>query len=199
MRTGEDRRVIKTKRNLKNTMREMMGEMPFEKITVKEICERAMTSRITFYNYYNDKYALLEEMIHDMKGELEAQFQKLQEANTEDDPIVSFENMLDCLIHLHEEYKDIFVNNVNIGKNSALIPPYYRFMVNNIEKLIRKYFQQMKPNYPPEQISVFIFLGLFGYIYLGGGTPGESDEETYKSAHRLLSDLLKSDIFTNRK
>ena len=34
----EDKRVIKTKRNLKRTMIEMICDMPFEKITVSELC-----------------------------------------------------------------------------------------------------------------------------------------------------------------
>lgn len=198
MRNGEDRRVVKTKRNLKQTMREMMGEMPFEKITVKAICERAMTSRITFYNYYNDKYALLEELFNDMNTELENRFQELQQYNQADDPVISYQNLLDCFIEMHRENEGIF-DNVHLERNTTLLPIYFHFMVNNIKTLIEKYFQQLKPNYPPEQLSVFIFLGMFGYIYLGRTDPAQAPSELYESAHNLLSDILKSDIFTANK
>ena len=33
----EDRRVIKTKKNLKATLIEMMGEIPFEQIAITEL------------------------------------------------------------------------------------------------------------------------------------------------------------------
>ena len=48
-----DKRILKTKRNLKQTLLSMMDEKPFEKIGVTELCNRAETSRITFYTYYD--------------------------------------------------------------------------------------------------------------------------------------------------
>ena len=57
----EDRRVIKTKKNLKATLIEMMGEISFEQISITELCKRAEISRITFYAHYSDKYALADD------------------------------------------------------------------------------------------------------------------------------------------
>ena len=37
----EDRRVIKTKKNLKATLIEMMGGISFEQISITELCKRA--------------------------------------------------------------------------------------------------------------------------------------------------------------
>ena len=44
----EDRRIKKTKRALKNTLIEMMTELPFEQISITALCDRAEISRITF-------------------------------------------------------------------------------------------------------------------------------------------------------
>ena len=52
---NEDKRILKTKKNLKNTLLELLNEKAFEQITVKEICERSATSRITFYTHFADK------------------------------------------------------------------------------------------------------------------------------------------------
>ncbi len=38
---------------------ELLSEKPFEEITVNELCERANYPRATFYNYFDDKYDLL--------------------------------------------------------------------------------------------------------------------------------------------
>lgn len=44
----EDRRVIKTKKNLKATLIEMMGEISFEQISITELCKRAETAELLF-------------------------------------------------------------------------------------------------------------------------------------------------------
>ena len=62
----EDKRIAKTKKNLKNAMIAMLGEKDFEHITITELCREAEVSRITFYSHYNDKYALLDEIFDDM-------------------------------------------------------------------------------------------------------------------------------------
>ena len=66
----EDRRVIKTKKNLKATLIEMMGEISFEQISITELCKRAEISRITFYAHYSDKYALADDIFSDRNGYL---------------------------------------------------------------------------------------------------------------------------------
>ena len=37
----------------------LLTEVPFEKITLKELCDTAMIPRSTFYRYFEDKYDLL--------------------------------------------------------------------------------------------------------------------------------------------
>ena len=37
-----------------------MQEKPFEKITIKQICDRTGVIRATFYNHFEDKYAALD-------------------------------------------------------------------------------------------------------------------------------------------
>ncbi|MGI6053186.1 MAG: TetR/AcrR family transcriptional regulator [Bilifractor sp.] len=193
MKQSEDKRVIKTKSNLKNTLKEMLKEMPLEKITVKEICERAMTSRITFYNYYSDKYALLEDIFSDIGSDMDQRFLEKQRRNEADDPMISYQNLLDCFIDLYNE--DIFP--ISIEKNTALLMPYYRFMVDTTTSLVRKYTPRLKPNYPAEKISIFIVTGMYGYIHLAKWE--KKDKRLYESAHSLLSDLLHSHIFTVNK
>ena len=61
----EDKRIVKTKRELKRTLAELLREKPFEQISVKEICDRSSTSRITFYTHYKDKCDLLNDLFKD--------------------------------------------------------------------------------------------------------------------------------------
>lgn len=61
----EDLRVIKTKRNIKSVMIELLKKKPVEKITVTELSAQAMINKGTFYLHYSDIYALYHEIIMD--------------------------------------------------------------------------------------------------------------------------------------
>lgn len=54
-----DLRVIKTKRLIKDSFYELLGEEDFDKVNVKQICEKSLIGRSTFYQHYDDKYDLL--------------------------------------------------------------------------------------------------------------------------------------------
>jgi AcrR family transcriptional regulator len=58
-----DLRVLKTREAIKNAFREMVCEMDADEITVKELSERAMIHRKTFYLHYTCIEALFEDMI----------------------------------------------------------------------------------------------------------------------------------------
>ncbi len=190
-----DPRVIKTKRNIKETFKQLLTEKAFEHITVKEICDRSLTSRITFYTHYNDKYALLEDLFQDLNDELVKNFEELQQYNQADDPIVSYQNLLECLLDQYFNYQDMR-DKIILGENTILLYCAYHYMTDSTEELIRHYFSRLKPNYPPEQLSSFIVLGLFGYLHNLSHKTVTDQEIVRREAHNLLNDLLHSDIFS---
>lgn len=51
-----------TKKAIIDTFIELLGEKPLDKITVKDIVERCEINRGTFYYYYADIYALIEDI-----------------------------------------------------------------------------------------------------------------------------------------
>ena len=59
---NEDLRVIKTIEAIKREFEALICEKNYEKITVKELCDRARINKKTFYHYYETLDALLEEM-----------------------------------------------------------------------------------------------------------------------------------------
>ena len=54
-----DLRIVKTYDKLMHALCEMMHEMPFDSITVFDLCEKADIRRATFYKHFEDKYAFL--------------------------------------------------------------------------------------------------------------------------------------------
>ena len=58
----EDLRVVKTKEIIKNTFKDMISEMDYEAITIKELTNRAKINRKTFYLHYKSLDDLLLEL-----------------------------------------------------------------------------------------------------------------------------------------
>lgn len=56
----------KTKTKLRETFWQIYQEKPIEKISVREIIEKAHFNRSTFYEYYSDIYAVLDEIEEDL-------------------------------------------------------------------------------------------------------------------------------------
>lgn len=64
----EDLRVVKTIESIKENFGQLICEKPYEKITVKELCERARINKKTFYHYYETLDALVQEMQKEMSS-----------------------------------------------------------------------------------------------------------------------------------
>lgn len=60
-----DLRARRTRKLLRDALLELIEERGFDALTVGEIAERAMVSRSTFYRYYQDKYALVEQIFEE--------------------------------------------------------------------------------------------------------------------------------------
>lgn len=58
-----DRRIKKTRQSIMNAFIELLVEKGFDKITIKDIAERANINRGTVYLHYVDKFDLLEKCI----------------------------------------------------------------------------------------------------------------------------------------
>jgi Bacterial regulatory proteins, tetR family len=69
----EDLRVRRTRKLLQQAFIECTIEKGFAALTVRDITERAMVNRSTFYHHYLDKYDLLEQSINEMLALLEDQ------------------------------------------------------------------------------------------------------------------------------
>ncbi|MGN0459452.1 MAG: TetR/AcrR family transcriptional regulator [Ruminococcus sp.] len=57
-----DRRVVKTKRAIRNALAQIMSEKNINDITVKEVAQLADINRKTFYNYYSGVHQVVEEI-----------------------------------------------------------------------------------------------------------------------------------------
>lgn len=70
----------------------MMEEMPFEDINVKELCDRAMIRKSTFYKHFADKYELLAFIVKEAIKEYK---ERIRRDSPTDDLVAFYNKMLD--------------------------------------------------------------------------------------------------------
>ena len=70
MKNENDLRVIKTQSNIRAAFVSLMEEKPLAAISVKDICDRALCSRNTFYMHFPYKEAVLEQITQDCVNEV---------------------------------------------------------------------------------------------------------------------------------
>ena len=61
----DNQRVALTKKLLKDGLTKLLGKMPLEKISIRELCETSGINRSTFYKYYGSQFELFEDMESD--------------------------------------------------------------------------------------------------------------------------------------
>ena len=79
MEEKEDLRVRRTKKLLSFALLDIMEDTPFNKISVNDICEKAMVHRATFYNHFYDKEDLFNYILGEIQEEM---FNKSIESGT---------------------------------------------------------------------------------------------------------------------
>lgn len=79
---NEDLRVVKTIEGIKAAFEELICEKDYEKITVKELCDKARINKKTFYHYYET----LDYLLAEMQAELSAGFlERIKDYNLPED------------------------------------------------------------------------------------------------------------------
>ncbi|HJD43213.1 MAG TPA: TetR/AcrR family transcriptional regulator [Candidatus Mediterraneibacter quadrami] len=191
----EDKRIAKTKKNLKNAMITMLGEKDFEHITITELCRAAEISRITFYSHYSDKYALLDEIFDDMlKLGTEDYYRRQRENNPTGRLAAGYVNMLDAILQLYSDRFDFF-RHTDPEKNPYLASRLYSIVLETVEQHTLHVKKRMRLKYSPRKIAGFVCFGMFGFV-------NESREENtpmnelLPQARVLLTDLIRSGILT---
>ena len=117
----QDLRIQKTHKFLFAALFELMEKMPFDEISVTDICQRAMVHRTTFYNHFEDKYHLLRCAIAAMQEDI------MTHIPGTDDPQTFYLALLDRILdHLYdnrETYARILKTN-NSGNTTKVFHEY---------------------------------------------------------------------------
>jgi AcrR family transcriptional regulator len=131
----EDLRVQRTHKLLWEALMSLMTEQDFEKISVKDICDRAMVHRTTFYKHYEDKYDLLLRGMRAMHAELK-KTHRPEDTATFNDASLLFVRMFEHVAE-HKRFYKLMLCGDGIGT-------FYMFMKNYLVEIADKRLRSLE-------------------------------------------------------
>lgn len=152
-----DRRVLKTRKEIRKACIELIEEKGFEAMTVLDIAEKANINRGTFYLHYIDKYDLLDKYEDELFEKLEAVVDRhLVDADTVEQLLISryptLVQLFECLYNEQELLK-VLLNTKGIFSIQERVKTLIVFYKENI--IIPK-FSQVTPKYPTDFLALFM-------------------------------------------
>lgn len=180
-----DLRIIKTKRNLYDSLTKLMSIKEFEDIKVSDICNLALINRSTFYAHFNDKYELLNSFIYDLKDDLQEQISSNEKI---DDLKNYYINMI--TVFLDHIDKNIKIYSMIVKKNSNSI--VMDMISNTLFEDINKNIKLVKKSDIPSSFVSDFYTGAI----LNVGINYLKDPKQYKKEKIVayLNKLLPDDI-----
>lgn len=184
-----DRRVIKTKRAIKNSFAQLLNEKPLNDITVSDIAVRADINRKTFYNYYAGVYEVVDEIENDLIIRIDTLLTEPDFEVNANRPYMVFEKLTAIINKDPEFFSYLMGMNANSSmsiklvdmlkaKAKSILIKYLtvdeqkldlmlEFMVTGSVAVYRQWFNSDRRE-PLEEISksinLLIFQGLKGYL-----------------------------------
>ena len=110
-----DRRVIKTKRAIRNAFLKLLTEKDLNDITVTDIAAIADINRKTFYNYYGGVHQVMEEIENEIIRMMENLLRDLDFYYCIENPVILYQRLCQLM-----EGEDEFYSLLFQMKNSAL-------------------------------------------------------------------------------
>lgn len=154
-----DRRVIYTKRVIKESLLDLLENNPLGKITIKEICIDAEVNRGTFYRHYEDIYDLFEEV--------ESEFIDQVYLKSEDNFSI---NTLLSLIYTNQGfYREFYLNHLESERIKKILE----------ELMIEQPLSSNTHNHITQvALNKFMYYGITGLIkeWVNGGCKISPDE-----------------------
>ncbi|HAJ96479.1 MAG TPA: TetR/AcrR family transcriptional regulator [Ruminococcus sp.] len=155
-----DLRQQRTRRSIINAFLALRSEKPLEKITVRELTDKAVIHKATFYLHYHDIYelseSLEEEVINDVLTGLSDPTQLLTDTER-------FNEELYCLLMAHESLLSILYSGSRAG-----------MLAVRLEKRLKEYIFSRHPDYRDDLeknvILTYLIHGAYhAYMHYRGG------------------------------
>ena len=122
---------IRTRKKLADALLSVLADIPFDKLTVMDICTAAGLPRATFYNHFLDKYDLLKYMFKTTAATIMPD--SLPDIIAERDCLKA---VTDTLLRYIEDNPELFRRISSAGLNSV----FFAQIKQNVKSLLLTYF-----------------------------------------------------------
>lgn len=184
----EDLRIVRTRKLLSTALFDLLESTPYEKISVMDICKKAMVHRATFYNHFEDKEHLLEYTIDSIKEEL---FTATIEKENYSSPKEMYMTLIASVLDFVTEHKDklslILKQNSSEKANELMLTTIKR----SIQYLTSKNQYKAEYSVPINVLTDFLAGGItnLGLNWLQSSKP-YTKEELLQYFNILLDDKV---------
>lgn len=162
-----DLRVVKTKKALQNAFVETLSKKPFTKITVDEVCKKANVNRMTFYNHYQDKYDLLNDIINAVKEHLIDSFMTNTGGEINEENVIKYlMNKCERTIDICLKYKNFIFMLAAESDNSLAQYIVYNSLEQGIINILEQMTSAFKFDNAPIQLLASFLTGGISSIVL---------------------------------
>lgn len=167
-----DYRIQKTKRSIYNAFIELRSKKPLEKLTIKELCEKAQINKSTFYVYYQDVYDLSDKIEDEVISEIMKSLSDTEE-------ILANPALFSNRLFLAYTSQQSLINIVFNGSRSDNLP-------RKIEAAIK---DAVFRNYPQYKNNIDFNIHLTYSIYGGFYTYKEYAQCNDEHIHKIIGEL----------
>lgn len=192
-----DVRSTKTRRKLKDALKSLLLKLPFEKITISDICEVAEINRVTFYTHYHDKNEILEDSIRDIVLRIinPALEEYIKCSDSDRAMIDLLKNISSESISQIYKYKDI-IANFKRRESSSLLNAVRNVCNRESQALIIHVLTFSGAKYPEELLMSFLIGGVYKTIETSVFSNNQYSEETVKElVNNLIEGFMNSSKF----
>ena len=176
-----DRRVIKTRRQLKKGLAALMKEKSVNQITVKELVEEVDINRSTFYLHFKD----IQDLLREIEENMEAQIKRA----IEEHPIVSGnENafyFIEDMFRVLDEEREISKALVGPNGDMGFIHRIERIIKENSRGTLEKMFPGKK-----EDLKYFYAFCLSGCLGLVKVWLNEGEEKSPEEMAQMTFNMI---------
>lgn len=176
-----DRRVIKTRRQLKKGLAALMKEKSVNQITVKELVEEVDINRSTFYLHFKDIQDLLREIEENMEAQIKRAIEEHPIVSGNENAFYFIEDMLRVLDEEREISKALIGPNGDMG----FIHRIERIIKENSRGTLEKMFPGKK-----EDLKYFYAFCLSGCLGLVKVWLNEGEEKSPEEMAQMTFNMI---------
>ena len=174
-----DRRVLRTKRNIRNAFLRLLAQKEMDKITIKEIATEADVDRKTVYNYYTSVQGILEDLENELVQNFEVAHSKMDFGSIEEG-MMAFHTLTELI----EENLEVYGLLMKLDGHSRLMSKVKKYLKEKVREVIQD--AHLKPE-KVEVVVEFVASGmLMAYRYWFNSDRQEPLNDFTKDIMRLV-------------